>query len=168
MDEIQIVPYDAAWPAKFAAERDLVLACLPRPPLAIEHIGSTAVPGLAAKPVIDIIVLVADLADGRAAMSALEATGYSYWRDNPDRTKLFLVKGLPPAPRRTQHLHIYADAAALDRHLRFRDRLRADPAMREAYQSLKSQLAAEHRDDRGAYTEGKSAFIDGVVEQHLL
>ena len=165
MDEIQIEPYDAAWPAKFAVERELVLACLPRPPLAIEHNGSTAVQGLAAKPVIDIMVLVENLAEGRAAISALEAIGYSYWRDNPDTSKLFLAKGLPPAPRRTHHLHIYADATELERHLRFRDRLRADPAMRKAYQLLKSHLATEHRHDREAYTDGKSAFIDGAIAQ---
>src|SRR5436305_6361661 len=152
MEEIRVEPYDPSWPAKFAAERELVLGCFITPPLGVEHIGSTAVPGLAAKPVIDIQVLVTDLRHGQEAIPDLEATGYSYWRGNPDTSKLFMVKGLPPAaPQRTHHLHVYADAAEFDRHLCFRDRLRADPDLRDAYQMLKLRLAAEHRDDREAY-----------------
>lgn len=163
MDEIHVEPYDSSWPLTFIAERAFVLGCFSTPPAAIEHIGSTAVPGLAGKPVIDILVLVDDLSLGRMAIPALEAGGYSFWRDNPDKTKLFLVKGLPPAPRRTHHLHIYADPAQLERHVAFRDRLRVDPLARRAYESLKRQLAAQYRNDREAYTEGKSAFIDNLL-----
>jgi GrpB-like predicted nucleotidyltransferase (UPF0157 family) len=73
------------------------LRCFAEHPIVIEHIGSTAVHGLAAKPIIDVLVLVDDLAFGHTAIPALEAGGYSFWRDNPDKAKLFLVKGLPPA-----------------------------------------------------------------------
>ena len=163
MDEIVVGPYDPAWPAKFAAERDFILRCFNGAPIAIEHIGSTAVPGLAAKPIIDDLVLVDDLEFGRTAIPALEGGGYSFWRDNPDKAKLYLVKGLPPAPHRTHHLHIYADRAELERHVVFRDRLRVDPAARQAYEALKLRLAAQHRGDREAYTEGKSAFIETLV-----
>jgi GrpB-like predicted nucleotidyltransferase (UPF0157 family) len=125
--------------------------------------GSTAVPGLPAKPVIDIIVLVDDLEQGRAAIPALEAVGYSFWADNPDKSKLFLAKGLPPAPRRTHNLHIYADADEVRRHLLFRDHLRSNTAARDAYLAVKQDLARRFRDDREAYTEGKTAFIDAIV-----
>ena len=164
MDEIHLEPYDRRWPRKFAAEREFIAACFPTRPLAIEHIGSTAVPGLAAKPVIDIMVLVNDLADGHAAVPALEAGGYSYWRDNPDTARLFLVKGLPPsAPHRTHHLHIVAERARFDRHLIFRDALRADPSIRDAYQALKTDLAERHRSDRESYTDAKGSFVAGIV-----
>ena len=134
MDAIVLEPYDPAWPQKFEVEKRFVAGCFTRPPGAIEHIGSTSVPGLAAKPIIDITVLVEDLADGLTAVPALEAGGYSYWRDNPDKTRLFLVKGLPPAaPDRTHHLHIHANPVELDRHLAFRDALRADTGLRQAY-----------------------------------
>lgn len=163
MKEVHLVPYDPDWPNLFAREAALVLNCFPRPPLRIEHMGSTAIPGLAAKPVIDLIVLVADLADGLAAVPALEATGYSYWAANPDTSKLFLVKGLPPAPQRTHHLHVYVDAQQFDRHILFRDALRADPALLARYQALKTGLAKQHQFDREAYTEAKSAFIDDAI-----
>lgn len=168
MDEIRLEPYDPNWPIEFAAERDFVASCFVDAPLAIEHIGSTAVAGLAAKPIIDILVLVDDLALGHLAVPSLEAGGYSYWRDNPDTRKLFLVKGLPPAPQRTHHLHIYADRAELDRHVAFREHLRSDPSARQAYEALKRQLAAQYRDDREAYTEGKSAFIETLVAPRAL
>src|SRR5260221_2473307 len=91
----------------------------------MDDIGSTAVPGLPAKPFIDIMVLVHELTDGLRAVHALEAIGYSFWRANPNTKHLRLVKGLPPAaPRRTHHLHIIADPRELQRHTLFRDFLR--------------------------------------------
>lgn len=125
--------------------------------------GSRAVPGLPAKPIIDIIVLVGGLAEAHRAIPALEDVGYSFWRDNPDKTKLYLAKGLPPAPRRTHHLHIHDDADEVQRHLIFRDHLRSSAAARAAYLSLKEELAARFRDDREAYSKGKTAFVDGLV-----
>lgn len=163
MEEVHLVAYDPDWPQDYAREAELVVSCFPQPPLRIEHMGSTAIPGLAAKPVIDLIVLVADLADGLAAVPALEATGYSYWAANPDTTKMFLVKGLPPAPQRTHHLHIYADAKPFERHIMFRDALRANPVLLARYQAIKTDLAAKHRFDREAYTNAKSAFIDEAI-----
>jgi GrpB-like predicted nucleotidyltransferase (UPF0157 family) len=82
LDEIRVEPYDAAWPARFAAEREFILRCFAEHPIVIEHIGSTAVPGLAAKPIIDVLVLVDDLAFGHTAIPALEAGGYSFARSS--------------------------------------------------------------------------------------
>jgi GrpB-like predicted nucleotidyltransferase (UPF0157 family) len=163
-EAIELHPYDAGWPAAFEAERALIAPLFPVAPLLIEHMGSTSIPGLPAKPIIDIIVFVDDLETGYAAVPALEATGYSFWRDNPDKTKLYLVKGLPPAPRRTHHLHIYDSEEEVWRHLIFRDHLRAHPEAREAYLALKQDLAARYRDDREAYSKNKTGFIDGLVQ----
>jgi GrpB-like predicted nucleotidyltransferase (UPF0157 family) len=162
-EPIELHEPDADWPAAFARERALLVPAFAVPPLAIEHMGSTSVPDLPAKPIIDIIVFVEDLDQGRAAIPALEALGYSFWADNPDKSKLFLTKGLPPAPRRTHNLHVHANPDEVRRHLLFRDHLRSSAAAREAYLDLKRDLAARFRDDREAYTEGKAAFVDAIV-----
>lgn len=162
-EPVELFPPDEDWPAAFLRERDLILPLFPAPPRVIEHMGSTAIPGLPAKPIIDIIVLVDALEAARQAIGPLDASGYSFWADNPDKSKLFLVKGLPPAPRRTHHLHIHADSAEVERHLIFRDILRANPAAREAYLALKQDLATRFRDDREAYSKGKTDFIDNLV-----
>lgn len=164
-EPVQLYPSDPDWPAAFARERDLIAPLFAETPRLIQHMGSTAIPGLPAKPIIDIIVLVRDLDAARSAIPALEATGYSFWAANPDKTRLFFVKGLPPAPRRTHHLHIYDSEDEVRRHLVFRDHLRTHPEGREAYLALKADLAARFRDDREAYTEGKSAFVDTIVSR---
>jgi GrpB-like predicted nucleotidyltransferase (UPF0157 family) len=162
-EPIELHPYDPDWPAAFERERTLIAPLLGTNATQIEHMGSTSIPGLPAKPIIDLIVLVDDLDAARSAIPTLEATGYSFWADNPDKTKLYLVKGLPPAPHRTHHLHIYDDADEVRRHLVFRDHLRAHPEVRDAYLALKQALAGRFRDDREAYSKHKTAFIDGIV-----
>ena len=98
MDEIILVEYNPAWPRLFAQEEALLRRVLPATLITrIEHIGSTAVPGLAAKPIIDLQVGVQSVEQARqVAVPVLEALGYSYWADDPRRDHLFLVKGLPP------------------------------------------------------------------------
>ena len=162
-EPIEIHPYDPDWPAAFERERALIAPILGENATLIEHMGSTSIPGLPSKPIVDIIVQVEGLDAARAAIPALEATGYSFWADNPDKTKLYLVKGLPPAPRRTHHLHIHADDVEVRRHLIFRDHLRSSPEALEAYLALKTELAARFRDDRDAYSRNKSAFIDRTI-----
>lgn len=162
MDEIELAPYDPHWPVLAIEEIARIRALLPEG-LAprIEHIGSTAVHGLAAKPIIDLLILTASIEDALArAVPPLEASGYSFWRDNPDKSRLFLVKGLPPsAPRRTHHVHITASQQDLERHCRFRDHLRAHPADAQRYETLKRELSARYRHDREAYTLAKGAFV---------
>jgi GrpB-like predicted nucleotidyltransferase (UPF0157 family) len=162
-EAVELHAYDPDWPAAFERERRLIAPLFRRPPRRIEHMGSTSIPCLRSKPIIDIIVLVDDLGDARLAIPALEATGYSFWADNPDKTKLYLAKGLPPAPRRTHHLHIHDDEGEVRRHLIFRDHLRNDPAALDAYLALKAELASRFREDREAYSQHKSAFIDEMV-----
>ena len=162
-EPIEIHPSDPEWPAAFERERDLLAPILGINAIRIEHMGSTSIPGLPAKPIIDIIVLVDDLKLAHGAIPALEATGYSFWADNPDKTKLFLVKGLPPAPHRTHHLHIYEDEDEVERHLTFRDHLRTHPEALGAYLALKEALAVRFRNDREAYTDHKAEFINAIV-----
>lgn len=132
----------------------------------LEHIGSTAIPGMPAKPVIDILATVTDLEAARARLvGPLEAAGYAFWTENPDADRLFFVKGLPPsAPHRTHHLHIMEPGPAALRHIAFRDHLRADPADARRYAALKTDLAARFADDREAYTEAKGGFIADILD----
>jgi GrpB-like predicted nucleotidyltransferase (UPF0157 family) len=162
-EAIELHDYDPEWPALFERERRIIAPILGANAVAIEHMGSTAIPGLRAKPIIDIIALVDDLAAALDAVVPLEGTGYSFWRDNPDKSKLYLVKGLPPAPRRTHHLHIHDDADEVRRHLVFRDHLRSDPIARDGYLALKQDLAQRYRNDREAYSKQKTVFIDRIV-----
>lgn len=153
--EIHIVEYDPAWPAAFQAERERLAPLLEG--AEIHHFGSTAVPGLAAKPVIDMIALVPDL---KAPIWALvHNAGYQFPRAfNATLThRRFLC--YPSASHRTHHLHLVDKREELDRRLRFRDRLRADHMLATQYVALKRTLAERHRNDREAYTDDKGEFI---------
>lgn len=159
---IEIVPAGPAWPQRFKEERALLEEAL-APWLAggIHHVGSTAVPGLAAKPVIDILAGVASLDASRACFDRLAALEYEYAPYRTDEMHWFCKPG--PA-RRTHHLHLVPAVSPRYRdELAFRDALRADAQLAGHYADLKQQLAAQHRDDREAYTEGKAAFVAGVL-----
>lgn len=153
--EVCIVEYDPAWPTAFQAERDRLAPLLEG--AQIHHFGSTAVPGLAAKPVIDMIALVPDL---EAPIRALvHNAGYQFPRAfNATLThRRFLC--YPSASHRTHHLHLVDEREELERRLRFRDRLRADHMLAAQYVALKGTLAERHHNDREAYTDAKSEFI---------
>jgi GrpB-like predicted nucleotidyltransferase (UPF0157 family) len=159
---VELVAYDPAWPALYETERERLEPLLDA--LEIHHIGSTAVPGLLAKPIIDIVALVDDLA---APIAALIYNGYQYVRvfNAAFAHRRFLC--YPTASHRTHHLHLVDDRAELERRLRFRDRLRADPALADEYAALKRALAARHPEDREAYTEAKAPFIRRVESEPL-
>jgi GrpB-like predicted nucleotidyltransferase (UPF0157 family) len=152
---VEIVDYDPNWPATFEAERERLAPLLDG--VAIHHFGSTAVPGLAAKPVIDMIALVGNL---DAAIPALVSNaGYQF----PEAFNATLAGRrflcYPSAVSRTHHLHLVDDREELDLRLRFRDRLRMDSALAGEYEALKRSLAERHREDREAYTDAKAAFV---------
>jgi len=166
MDEIEIVPYDPRWPALFDAEAIRLRAALdPNLILGLEHFGSTAVPGLAAKPITDILIAVHSLAAAREAVIApLEGIGYLHWYDNPKTDRMFFVKGLPPhGERRTHHVHITEPSGEMWQRLAFRDYLRAHPDEAAHYERLKRDLAAKYRDDREAYTDAKEDYLQAVM-----
>jgi GrpB-like predicted nucleotidyltransferase (UPF0157 family) len=161
-EAVELQEANPAWPAQFEYERGLILPCFSHQPILLEHMGSTSIPGLPAKPIIDIIALVIDLESARSALPALASVGFEYRADYADRTKLFLMKRNAEGSR-TGHLHIHGDPNEVTRHLLFRDALRADEWVRDAYRDLKRELALRHRDDRMAYSRHKTAFIDRVV-----
>ena len=153
---VEIVEYDPAWPAAYSAERERLAPLLPVG-VQLHHFGSTAVPGLAAKPVIDVIALVDDL---DAPITALvQSGGYQYPQAfNATLThRRFLC--YPTATYRTHHLHLVDEPGELERRLHFRDRLRADPVLASEYAALKRTLAERYREDREAYTEAKGEFV---------
>lgn len=156
---IAVAVYDDRWPALFVAEAQRLTPLLGG--AAVHHIGSTAVPGLAAKPVIDLMALVADLDEPIDRLVAGGGYQYPAAYNETLHERRWLCR--PSAAHRTHHLHLVADAAVLEDHLRFRDRLRADAELRDDYAQLKRALAARHRDDRAAYTDAKTAFIERVI-----
>jgi GrpB-like predicted nucleotidyltransferase (UPF0157 family) len=166
---IEIVDYDPSWPERFAAERERLLEVI-APWLAIEHglagpiehVGSTAVSGLRAKPVIDIMAGVQSLPASRDAIPALTRLSYRYWPYKADVMHWFCK---PSDEVRTHHLHLVPVGSALWRErLAFRDRLRADATARAEYVALKDELARRYPDDREAYTDGKTELIRRIVE----
>jgi len=160
---IEIVDYESSWPIRFADEQAVIRATL-GPWLAgpIEHIGSTAVPGLAAKPVVDIMAAVASLDESRPAIEAASAIGYCYAPYRPDDEHWFCK---PSFALRNFHLHLVPlSSPQWSNTLAFRDFLRAHHDAAVEYELLKRSLAARYRDDREAYTEAKRPFILRVVE----
>ncbi len=167
MDDIAITSYDPEWPLQFEEEAALLWNVLPAPLcLRIEHFGSTAVPGLDAKPILDLLVGVESAEEAkRDAVPIMSHLGYAYWDDNPNMDRLFFVRGLPPNGPRTHHVHMIEADSPLWERLLFRDHLRADPDEAARYVALKRDLAARFAEDREAYTDGKTAYINGVMEK---
>lgn len=161
---IRIVAYDPRWPQRFEEERQSIERVLGGYTVAIEHVGSTAVPGLAAKPIIDILVGIRRLDDARFCIAPLASIGYEYVpeyeKEVPDRR--YFHKG--PSRARTHHLHMAEDHGDFwDRHLLFRDYLRAHPEVAREYEALKRTLARRHRNERETYTDAKKSFIETAV-----
>lgn len=156
---IKIVEHDDSWPDSYATERERLASLLPG--IRLHHIGSTAVPGLAAKPVIDMIALVDDL-DARA--SELVRRG-GYHLPAPFNSSLVHRRYLcyPSVSYRTHHLHLVDHREGIEQCLAFRDRLRRDPQLAADYAALKRALAARFPMDRMGYTEAKSAFIEDAL-----
>jgi len=163
------MPYDPHWPVLFEQEKEHLLACLPGQLInRIEHFGSTAVPGLAAKPIIDILVEVTSLEETRKQIAPiLESREYDYfWRptwgdDTPPFYAWFIKRDT--GGNRTHHIHMVEhDFEHWDRLL-FRDYLIEHPEVAKEYQDLKYRLYKAHPDDRIVYTKGKTEFILGVT-----
>jgi GrpB-like predicted nucleotidyltransferase (UPF0157 family) len=174
-DEVELRAYDPGWPESFRREKAHLEACLPRElVLRIEHFGSTAVPGLAAKPIVDLLVEVSDLAAARERIApVLEAQGYDYlWRptlgDDVPPFYAWFIKRDPRSGARTHHLHMVGGGPEFAGHwdrLLFRDHLIAHPELAREYERLKRKLAEVSRGDRIAYTRGKSEFIERVTAE---
>ena len=163
---VHVVPYDSSWPVLFERERTALERAL-APLLAgpIEHVGSTAVPGLVAKPVIDIMAGVADLEGSRDAFPVIRDLGYV---DFPYRPEVMHWFCKPSPAFRTHHLHLVPFRSRLwIERLAFRDYLRIDPVTAREYGELKQDLARRHEFDREAYTQAKEPFVRRVLERAL-
>ena len=154
---VDLVDYSPGWPALFERERAALSTAVGEVALVIEHIGSTAVPGLVAKPTIDIALGVASIVALRRRRPALEALGYE-WRAGFHDDHQFLRK--IAGNERTHHLHaIVHPSAELDDWIVFRDLLRTDAGARAEYAEEKRRLAERFYSDRGAYVEAKSVIV---------
>lgn len=159
-EQVVLMPYQPRWPSEFAQEKQRLLELFPREFVEIEHFGSTAVPGMAAKPIIDMLAGVRTLDATDSLLESLLRNGYTTSREFnamlKDRKWLMRAEG----GRRTHHLHVveFGGRQWRDR-LRFRDLLRASPGLASSYAALKERLAATYRFDREAYTEAKTEFV---------
>ncbi len=172
-EQVTIAPYDPAWPESFRQEKEHLLSCLPNDLIRrIEHFGSTAVPGLAAKPIVDLLVEVANLQATRVRIApVLESQGYDYfWRpthgDDGPPFYAWFIKRDPRTGARTHHIHMVK--GHFTEHwdpLLFRDYLVEHPEVAREYEALKIHLASASPLDRVAYTRGKTDFIDRVTER---
>jgi GrpB-like predicted nucleotidyltransferase (UPF0157 family) len=160
--EVRLVAHQQGWSEAFAAEKERLAQVLGTPALAIEHVGSTAVPDLVAKPIIDVAVAVTSL-EGTADWPAqLQGADYAFFGDREGRGEHFYAKG--PEPLRTIYLHVVPiQSARWSDYLKFRDELRSHAELRREYADIKHRLLAEHGNDRVAYTGAKAEFIRRVL-----
>jgi len=162
--EIVIVDYDPRWPGQFRKHAEMLSCALGRTALAIEHVGSTSVPGLAAKPIIDIDVLVEDSSDEATYLPALVQAGYVLRVREPDWHQHRMFR----TPERDVHIHIFSPGCVeVTRHLAFRDRLRRNVEDRLLYESVKRKLAAEDWPDMNAYARAKSEAVEAIIARAL-
>ena len=169
-EEISIVPFDPRWADAFLEEHAHLRACLP-PDLVgrIEHFGSTAIPGMAAKPIVDMLVEVSGLdATRERIVPILEGQGYDYfWRpthgDDGPPFYAWFIRREPRTHTRTHHIHMVEPHFEHWDALLFRDHLIAHPEIAREYEQLKLDLAARFPNDRRAYTDGKTAFVVRVT-----
>jgi GrpB-like predicted nucleotidyltransferase (UPF0157 family) len=157
---IHLAEYDPAWPGLFRREEERIRRALGATAVQIEHVGSTSVPGLAAKPVIDICLVVPDSSDEEVYVPALEAAGYLLWIREPEWFEHRLFKG----PDTTLNLHVYSTGCVeIERYLLFRDRLRTDPADRDLYLRTKRELAGRTWKYVQNYADAKSAVVEEII-----
>jgi len=169
-EDVSIVPYDPNWPELFRQEKEHLLSCLPTELVKrIEHFGSTAVPGLAAKPIVDILVEVTSLEETKTRIAPiLESQGYDYfwrptWGNNTAPFYAWFIKR-DSHGNRTHHIHMVEREFEHWDRLFFRDYLIEHRDVAEEYGELKMRLARDHPNDRVTYTKGKTEFILKVTE----
>lgn len=157
---IELAEYDASWPELFEREAERIRAALGDRALRMEHTGSTSVPGLAAKPIIDIVLVVTDSADEAAYVPSMEAAGYVLRIREPEWFEHRLFKG----PDTNVNIHVFsAGCPEIERMVRFRDWLRANEADRELYERAKRELAAKDWKYVQNYADAKTAVVGAII-----
>jgi GrpB-like predicted nucleotidyltransferase (UPF0157 family) len=163
--KVELAPHTELWHQLFAEEEVHLREAVGEHVVVIEHVGSTAICGLWAKPIIDIAAALRQAADAERCVRPLENIGYEYRGESGIAGRHYFVKGEP----RTHHLHMVEFGSEFWRvHLLFRDYLRKNQEVAEEYERLKKDLATKYERDRGAYTEGKSKFIEDVLNRARL
>jgi GrpB-like predicted nucleotidyltransferase (UPF0157 family) len=158
--KIQVVDYDPDWPGLFEREAERIRDVLGERVVQLKHVGSTSVPGLAAKPIIDILLVVPDSSDEPAYVPDLEAAGYRLVIREPDRFEHRCLKG----PDTNVNLHVYPPACPeIERYLLFRDRLRSHPEERAHYQRVKRELAERDWTYVQEYADAKTEVVEGII-----
>lgn len=160
---VALMPHDPRWAEEFEREKRVLLETFGDRILAIEHIGSTSIPGIPAKPLIDILVAVESLDDIDDFIGTLPTLGYQYMPERRFADRQFFPKG--PESKRTHHLSLVEpdSETGWNSHTLFRDYLRTHEAERAEYARLKERLAAEFADDRERYTDGKQDFVLEII-----
>ncbi len=174
MSRVEIADYDPRWRPLFEEEKARILDVIGEWAIDIQHVGSTAVPELAAKPIIDIAIGLRRLADGESCIGPLESLGYEYRGEAGIPGRLFFRKLTDdPAPgqtyvgvSRTHHLHMYeATHEEWDRHILFRNYLWRNPHVAKRYEEIKRVLADKYAADLEGYAEAKAEFIQSVLAE---
>ena len=159
--KVRLLPYDPQWSREFAEERVQLEKTIGGHILSIDHIGSTSIPGLCAKPIIDILIGLDSFANGSKCISGLEQLGYTFRGENGIPGRHYFRKGSP----RTLHMHMFErDSQDWQQHILFRDYLRTHPTERDHYAELKAALAKQFPENRERYLEGKSDFIQNIIQ----
>ncbi len=159
-DDIVLQAYDPAWQKLAAAEIAAIQQHVKLDYALLEHLGSTALSGMTAKPIIDLFIGLNHMQQAEKWTAALHDLGYIDWPDNPNPQHLRYFKGMPPyGIARTHHIHIMPMGDELQRRIAFKEKLQKEPALRQAYLQLKLDLSRQHNTDREAYTRAKADFI---------
>jgi GrpB-like predicted nucleotidyltransferase (UPF0157 family) len=157
---IVIADYDPAWPERFQREKAKILTALGEAALSVEHIGSTSVPGLAAKPIVDILLVVEDSGAEGSYLPALEEAGYVLRVREPDFDEHRMFR----TPEKDVHVHVYSAASGeIRRYLLLRDHLRENEADRELYASTKRELACRDWPSVDHYADAKTEVVEGIL-----
>lgn len=165
MRQVIVTPYQSSWPEAFQEEKEQLKTIFGDRLLAVHHIGSTSVPGLSAKPILDILPVVDSLDGIEAFDAAMEQIGYEAKGEFGMSGRRYYRKG---GDNRTHHIHLYADGnPEIMRHVVFRDYLRQHPEEVEAYSTIKERLAHQYPEDISAYIAGKDSFVK-TMEQRAL
>ncbi len=167
--KVEIVEYDPNWETLYRNEESKILAVIGHIAVAVEHVGSTAVLGLGAKPTIDIMVAVHRLSDADKCIEPLSSIGYEYQPEHEESMpeRRFFRKGQPP---KEQHYHLHMVEKKSEfwrRHLAFRDYMRTHPEIAQQYYELKKESATKYGSDREGYNEAKTSFIESIVAKAL-
>ena len=163
-DTVYLAPYDPAWPAWYEAEAAKIRAALGERALMLEHVGSTSIPGIPAKPVLDVLLAVADSADEAAYVPALVAHGYRLHIREPDWEQHRLLKGQDPAV----NLHVFTDGShEIRRMIAFRDRCRTQPEERRLYEETKRALAGRVWRYVQHYANAKGEVVEAIIARAL-